>query len=233
MKTKLLATAGLLVAAQATAIAAEVSGNVALTSDYRWRGQSLSAGNPAIQAGVDVNFDSGWFVGAWASNLDYGQDTSGDMELDLYAGYWGEIDDNNSYSATLISYQYPGSSDIDSYEELILGFSSYGVDLEYYVTNNAGNTGMTSHYVSANYSHELMDNLNLDLHAGHNFGEYWDSGYDYLSYVDTSIGLSTSHFGLDFSAAYLVNFMDNQEEVVDSGAFKNSNGLLFTVSKSF
>lgn len=51
--------------------AAEVSGNISLTNDYRFRGVSQTAGDFAVQGGIDWSFESGFSVGAWASNLDY------------------------------------------------------------------------------------------------------------------------------------------------------------------
>ena len=54
-----------------------VSANVALTSDYRFRGVSLSNGDPAIQGGIDVGHDSGFYVGTWASSIE-GGDAYGD-----------------------------------------------------------------------------------------------------------------------------------------------------------
>ena len=44
-----------------------VSGNVALVTDYRFRGVSLSAGDMALQGGIDAATDGGFYVGTWAS----------------------------------------------------------------------------------------------------------------------------------------------------------------------
>ncbi|HEY7740572.1 MAG TPA: TorF family putative porin, partial [Steroidobacteraceae bacterium] len=57
----------------ATAAAnAEVSYTVTAVSDYDFRGVSLSAKDPALQASIDYAHDSGFYAGAWASNIDYG-----------------------------------------------------------------------------------------------------------------------------------------------------------------
>lgn len=63
--------------------AQNVSANVAVTSDYVFRGVSQTNENPAIQAGVDLTHGL-FYAGAWASNVDYGDGT--DAEVDLYAG---------------------------------------------------------------------------------------------------------------------------------------------------
>jgi uncharacterized protein (TIGR02001 family) len=74
----LLATAG-------PAAAQDIAWNVAVTSDYVFRGVSQTDQDPALQGGVDVTFDSGFYAGAWASNVDFGDDT--DAEFDVYGGY--------------------------------------------------------------------------------------------------------------------------------------------------
>lgn len=76
----LFATAG-----AAHAQTPDVAWNVAVTSDYVFRGFSQTDEDPAIQGGVDLTFDSGFYAGAWASNVEFGDDT--DAEVDVYGGY--------------------------------------------------------------------------------------------------------------------------------------------------
>src|SRR5688500_12492758 len=67
-----------------------VSGNVALTSDYRFRGVSLSGGDIALQGGIDLTHTSGFYVGTWASSLQGGT-PYGEVELDVYGGRTGAV----------------------------------------------------------------------------------------------------------------------------------------------
>ena len=83
-----------------------VSANVALTTDYRFRGVSLSGGDPAIQGGIDVAHDSGFYVGTWASSIDGGP-AYGELEVDIYAGYSGQISDAVSFDVGVLYYLYP------------------------------------------------------------------------------------------------------------------------------
>jgi uncharacterized protein (TIGR02001 family) len=48
---------------------AQVSGHVALLSDFVFRGESLTEGRPALQAGIGYDHPSGLFVGGLASNV--------------------------------------------------------------------------------------------------------------------------------------------------------------------
>ncbi|HEX6859787.1 MAG TPA: TorF family putative porin [Caulobacteraceae bacterium] len=63
--------------------AMDVSFNVGIASDYVFRGFTQTMEDPEVFGGVDVT--SGMFyAGAWASNVDFGDET--DAEVDLYAG---------------------------------------------------------------------------------------------------------------------------------------------------
>jgi uncharacterized protein (TIGR02001 family) len=78
-------TAALLTAGAASAQSApEVAWNVGLFSDYVFRGYSQTDEDPAIQGGVDLTAGS-FYAGAWASNVDFGDDT--EAEVDLYGGF--------------------------------------------------------------------------------------------------------------------------------------------------
>ena len=88
----------------------ELSGNVAIVSDYRFRGVSLSGGDPAIQGGIDLAHQSGFYAGTWASSID-GGDAFGEMELDLYAGYSTGIGNGLTLDAGLLYYVYPTGDD--------------------------------------------------------------------------------------------------------------------------
>ncbi|WP_407875977.1 TorF family putative porin [Qipengyuania nanhaisediminis] len=96
----------------------EFSANVALVSEYRFRGVDLSGGEIAIQGGFDVAHDSGFYVGTWASSLDEQTVGYGSTELDLYGGWGGAIAEGVSADIGLIGYLYPdaGPGDFDYVE---------------------------------------------------------------------------------------------------------------------
>ena len=102
-----------------TGMAAEVSGNVALGSEYFFRGVDQSGGE-ALSGGFDVAFESGFYVGTWASSIDF----SNGPELDYYAGYGGSFSEAVSYDVGYLFYGYPGDTSLD-FEELY-GSVSFG-----------------------------------------------------------------------------------------------------------
>lgn len=88
-----------------------VSGNVVFATDYRFRGLSLSGGDPAIQGTINVNHSSGFYVGAWGSNLEQDLfDVYGNMELDVYGGWTGEVTSGLTADVGLLYYVYPAGS---------------------------------------------------------------------------------------------------------------------------
>lgn len=86
-----------------------VSGNVALVSDYRFRGLSLSGGDMAIQGGITVTHQSGFYVGTWSSSIDDADTGFGDQELDVFGGWSGEVTSGVTLDAGLLYYVYPGA----------------------------------------------------------------------------------------------------------------------------
>ena len=70
---------------------AQLTGNVSLTTNYKFRGQDQDATKakavkPALQGGFDYAFgESGWYVGNWNSSVDWL--TNNSLESDLYGGY--------------------------------------------------------------------------------------------------------------------------------------------------
>lgn len=88
-----------------------VSGSATLVTDYRFRGVSLSGGDPAIQGGITINHDSGFYVGTWASSIDDGgTDVFGDVEVDLFGGWSGDVSEGVGIDVGLLYYAYPSNA---------------------------------------------------------------------------------------------------------------------------
>ncbi|WP_370189723.1 TorF family putative porin [Qipengyuania sp.] len=126
-----LAAAGLSLATPAMAQSEEDSGfstsaNVALTTDYRFRGVSLSGGDPAVQGGFDVAHDSGFYIGTWASSIKGGP-AYGDLEFDIYAGWGGQLSDAVSVDVGVLYYIYP-TEDLGLDTDYIEPYASVGVN---------------------------------------------------------------------------------------------------------
>jgi uncharacterized protein (TIGR02001 family) len=95
-----------------------VSGAATLTSDYRFRGVSQSDEGMAVQGGVTISHESGFYVGAWGSNLaGWGTFGGANMELDLIGGFKLPVGEG-TLDAGLVWYMYPSGADTTDFAEL-------------------------------------------------------------------------------------------------------------------
>jgi uncharacterized protein (TIGR02001 family) len=204
MKTiqKLMSATALL--ALAGVAQAQFSSTATLASDYDFRGVSLSNNNPALQASVDYAYDNGFAIGAWASNIDYGDGYDGRLELDLYAGFTGKINDKFSWTAGGVFYSYPGSEDkqvtaqrpvavskIEPYPEIYAGGTFGPVAVKQWYSHDFGGTSTGAFYTEANYAQPLPANWTLNVHAGYSWGDYWkDEGPGGGDLLDYSVGVT-------------------------------------------
>jgi uncharacterized protein (TIGR02001 family) len=85
-----------------------LSGNVALTTDYQFRGISQSAENPAVQGGFDYG-NGAFYAGVWGSSIDFG--ATGTTEIDIYAGFKPIASDTFTLDVGVVGYLYPGLDD--------------------------------------------------------------------------------------------------------------------------
>ncbi|MCX7285482.1 MAG: TorF family putative porin [Novosphingobium sp.] len=94
-----------------------VSGSAALVSDYRFRGVSMTDKEMAVQAGVTVAHESGFYVGTWGSNLaGWGTFAGSNMELDVIGGYKKDMG-GVTVDVGLTWYMYPGGLDNTDFAE--------------------------------------------------------------------------------------------------------------------
>jgi uncharacterized protein (TIGR02001 family) len=198
----------------ASAMAAEVSGNVALGSEYFFRGID-QAGGEALSGGFDVAFDSGFYVGTWASSIDF----SGGLELDYYAGYGGSFSEDVSYDIGYLYYGYPQGPSTEEFEEIYGSVSFSDVTVGFaYSDDYYASTG-DSTYVYVDYGMSLSETVSLAFHYG-----TMSADDDANEADDYSISLSTEAAGLGFDLSWI----DSSE---DGGLFAD-NEFVLTISKS-
>ena len=228
-----LAGSGLLLGAAVAG--AEISGNVALTTDYKFRGISQSDESPAIQGGFDYEDESGFYIGTWGSSVDFDSNDGfdGSLELDVYLGFGGSFGDSGlGYDIGFIYYDYPGDDGAEGdYQEIYgsLSVGDFSLGLAY-SDDYYGETGKF-YYVSGDYEFALPEDIALGLHIGFNS---FDEAPGFLSsdedkYYDYSISISKSLGGVDLSLAYVGTDLD-EEDVFDTTW--GDAEVIFTISKS-
>ena len=165
--------------------ASSITGNVALTSDYLFRGLTQSWSRPAIQGGADYTDPNGFAAGFWASSVSERSYPGGTLELDFYASYGLAINNDWSWRAGIYGYAYPGAN-LDQaglasrspntveanvavgWKQFTLKYSRaltdyFGVDTEQGYLGASRGTG----YLQLDATFPLTDAWNLALHAGH------------------------------------------------------------------
>ena len=240
MKKKSL-IAGAVLAATSTAAMAEISGNVTLATDYAFRGVSQTGNQMAIQGGLDYAHESGIYVGTWASNVDstfFGGGQDPQIELDLYAGYAGELANGIGYDFGVLRYEYPGGDssgfDVDTTELYISG-SYNGFSLSFNYTDELSFLFSTesAYYLAAGYEMSLPQDFGLSVSLGYSDGDAFGSsaGASGLpDYMDWSIGVSKAIAGVDLGLTYYDNDLD---VTTDCGGLDECDGrVVFSVSKS-
>lgn len=219
----------------AAAASAEITGNVALTSDYKFRGISQSDESPAIQGGLDYGHDSGFYAGFWGSSVDFDSNTDfeGSLELDLYLGFGGTFGDSDfGYDVGAIYYAYPGDEDglEGDFFEVYGGLSWKDLSVSLAYSDDYYGESGKFYYVAGDYSFSFAEIWSLDLHVGYNkFDDeiFLSDGAD--KYWDYSVGISVAVMGLDLSLAAVGTDLD-EEEVFDTKW--GDAQAVFTIGKS-
>ncbi len=227
MKKQLLTGAALtiaLVSAAPIAQAGDIEGNVALATDYVFRGFSQTNEDPAISGGFDYDFGNGFSVGTWASNVNFGDNTS--SEIDLYGGYSFELNEGVSLDFTYIYFAYPGETDALNYSEFHagIGFGDLGFSLVF--SPDYFGSDSDAIVLNADYSIGLAENVGLDLHVGYSDADeddFFAAGES--SYIDYSIGLSTSAGGVDLGLTLYGTDLDDIDAADDRVVFSISKSL--------
>jgi len=229
----------------------QISGNVALTTDYRFRGISQSDEDFAVQGGFDAEFGPGFYVGIWGSSVDFdcndidipeghpevggacsGYD--GSLELDYYGGWSSSIGDTDfGIDIGYIYYDYPGDDgDEGDYQEFYVGGSWRDLSLTVAYSDDYYAETDEFWYVAGDYSVGLFDTgLTLDLHVGYNMLEE-DGGFlatDEDAYTDYSVALTYTWASVDWSLAYVGTDLD-EEDVFDTDWADDT--VVFTIAKS-
>ncbi|WP_440054808.1 TorF family putative porin [Pseudoalteromonas sp. T1lg65] len=176
---------------------AEVTANIAASSNYFWRGVTQSADGAAVSGGLDYSNESGFYAGTWISNIDFGEATSASYELDLYAGFattFNEVDLDVGY----IYYAYPDATGNIDFGEIYaaVGWKNLSFKLSHLTTAQSDASSEEDMlYAELSASFAVFKDAELGLHLGHSSGDTvmeWMGEDD--NYIDYGVSLSTQGF---------------------------------------
>jgi uncharacterized protein (TIGR02001 family) len=216
----LLATSSAAFAQTAPVAAApEVTYNVGVVSQYRYRGLAQTKGDAALQGGVDYANANGFYAGAWGSTIKWIKDsaliageTKGGVEVDMYAGYKFEAA-GVGYDVGFLRYEYlnntlknstAGYGNANTNE--VYGAATYSVATLKYsnsLTNLFGNLNSKhSTYWDLSATFDLGNGYTLVPHIGRQVVKNSDA----LSYTDKALTLNKDlGDGLSASVSAITN----------------------------
>lgn len=215
----LMASAATIATTGVASAEGELSANVALTSNYVWRGQTQTTGDFAIQGGIDYATDF-FYVGTWASSVDdFGIDAS--TELDFYAGITPSVGPV-SFDIGVIFYNYPSTTVDSDFIELAASASYSPIEpltlgLGLYASNDFLATGDDSLFIEATVGYAFTESFGVSAGYGN-----FDQGAVLGEYDTWNIGATYSVLGLDFDLRYF-----------DSDGLGIGEEVAFTISRSF
>lgn len=193
MTLKRIALATALMASTSAAFAG-VSGNVAVSSDYFWRGVTQGGNSATVSGGLDYGHDSGLYVGTWFADL------NGEAEVDAYAGFSGEAS-GFGYDIGYIHYHYP--LQFEDFGEVYVSGSYMGAEL-FYAHDIENENG----YVSLSYGFEVKKDVSLNGTVGSYMFKDSDSDYNH---VNVSLDAPMGDWGASFAVS--VTDMDDDKAV--------------------
>ncbi len=192
--------------AQTAPAAPEVTYNVGVVSEYRYRGLAQTKGDPALQGGVDYANANGFYLGAWGSTIKWIKDaansagqTTGSVELDVYGGYKFEAA-GLGFDVGYLRYQYVGNTlkastssagpYVNANTDEVYGAATYGVTTlkySYAVSDLFGYTNSNgSSYWDLSATFDLGNGYSLVPHAGRQAVKI----HDVNSYTDIALTLN-------------------------------------------
>lgn len=212
--------------APAAEAAPALTWNLSLTSDYVFRGISQTHFKPALQGGLDYGFgDSGFYVGAWASNVDFDDSDGPNIELDTYVGWSKDVAHGFNLDLHAVRYNYLGENNaygsIDYNEYFAKGTWNGIVTFTVAYANDYANSGYSSLYYNLGGTWGVGNGFNLNAAVGHT--DFSDSNG---SYNDWNVGVSRQ-FG-PVNAA--LNYYDATGNVIDTlfGSHRASDSVVLS-----
>lgn len=229
------------IAAEKSGFPGEFSANVALTSEYYFRGLSQTDDAPALQGGFDYEIavakPVSVYAGVWGSNVDFNESGTTDgatVEIDWYGGVKGTVGETGfSWDVGFIYYTYPGadsSLDYDFWEVqgavgYDFGLASVTASLNY-SPENFGDSGDAYYYkLGVDVPVPAVEGLSFSGYVAKQDVEK-NAVFGTEDYLEWNLGVIYNVAGL-FDAS--INYSDTD---VDPGADGKEEAILFTISRS-
>jgi len=202
------------------------TGNASLTTDYTWRGISLSNGTPAIQGGFDYA-NGTLYAGVWGSTIDFGDAYTADLEVSYYTGLAGALKNGVSWNVTATYFDYPGAGSEELSGLALSGGLSYSFDTGLWVgTEGAFSPDEESVYNSLQAGYALSSSLSLDGAIG-SYASETDGDYADWS-IGSTLSLGGAAIDLRYSDTDIGNFAPAAERLILTLTIRSQPGKFLT-----
>ena len=165
------------------------SANVTLTSDYVYRGITQTNEDPALQGGFDYSHESGFYLGVWASSLEFQSENDFDGGLEVPATAITRHDTDPTLR--IVDYTTPdyGSIEIDIYGGMSGEFQ-----------NGLGwDVGALYYYYPEQDEDEGIDYDFLEVYGSLSYT--WDT--EYQPSADVGVAYSPDFYGEDDTGVWV------------------------------
>lgn len=212
----------------------EVSSEIKLQSDDRFRGRSLSAGQPTIDADISIDTPTGIYAGASITAIIKGKNRTGLQGFDGYVGYATQIKENVTVDIGLAAYQFTANysgDENDRYAEIYAGVSSGHFAAYLHYSPSYLGKSVPVIYTDLSYFRPIGSDFNFAAHAGM---LSQTSGSARLgnrkNRYDTRLAISRPVFGLGAELAWTYGGANDR---YFAGPWNGNSALVFSLSKQF
>jgi len=186
-----------------------LTGTVAVTSDYKFRGISQNQRNFAPQGSLTVTGPEGFYVSAWASEVDFtpGSGNAPEVELDIYGGkhtdLWGVDWNFMPYYYSYPGEKYGAGPNADYFElinQFTKAFGPVSFTATYAWSDNLAFNGGTGNYLAGLASYTINDWLSISGNVGHQWAQnakYASPRSSDYTYADIGVTATYKGFALD------------------------------------
>lgn len=194
-----------------------LSGALAVTTDYRFRGISQNQRTAAPQGTLNLTGPDGFYVGTWLSAVDFDptpNSSQPELEVDIYGGKHFDLSGYADLNIEAYYYSYPsaslpaGSPDVSYFEgiaQLSHSFDALSVTATWAYSPNLSLNGGTGNYIGGTLAYTINDWLSVSGNIGHQ----WAQGAKYASpipsrdYTHGDFGATLSYHGFSLDGRYV------------------------------
>ena len=221
---------------------APMSATIGFQTDYRFRGISQTSRAPSYFGSLDfeqeIFKDISIYAGVWGSNINFGTTF---VEVDVYGGFKGKINDKLSWNLQFLGYLYPGEGNhVVNYFEVIPAVTydfgpvavTGGVALSPNFSGGSGFAAWPYADVTVPIPWDVVKPYKLAVvgHFGYQAIEKNDK-FGTPDYFEWAVGLTATVYGLNLAVKYVDT--DIKRASCVGGERWCSAGVLFSVSKTF